>query len=55
MIGSGSLAHNRREFIAENVDSDRVKLIICYCNEILKQVFIVIFDEGVQSYYVGKR
>ena len=33
MIGTGSLAHNRREFIAENVDPDRVQLNICYQNE----------------------
>ena len=26
MIGAGSLAHNRRDFIAENVDPDRVHL-----------------------------
>ena len=30
MIGAGSLAHNRRDFIAENVDPDRVHLNICY-------------------------
>ena len=55
MIGSGSLAHNRREFIAENVDSDRVKLNICYCNENLKEVYKELFDEAVQRYNVGKR
>ena len=47
MIGLGSLAHNRREFIAENVDSDRVKLNICYCNENLKEVYKELFDEAV--------
>ncbi len=36
MIGTGSLAHNRRDFIAENVDSDRVELNICCRNENLK-------------------
>ena len=36
MIGTGSLAHNRRAFIAENVDPDRVQLNICYRNENLK-------------------
>ena len=36
MIGTGSLAHNRRDFIAENVDPDRVQLNICYQNENLK-------------------
>ena len=34
MIGAGSLAHNRRDFVAENVDPDRVQLNICYQNEI---------------------
>ena len=36
MIGTGSLAHNRRDFIAENVDPDRVELNICCRNENLK-------------------
>ena len=39
MIGTGSLAHNRRDFIAENVDPDRVQLNICYQNENLKDVY----------------
>ena len=38
MIGKGSLAHNRREFFAENVEPDRVQLNICYQNENLKEV-----------------
>lgn len=33
MVGAGSLAHNRRDFIAENVAQDRVSLNICYCDE----------------------
>ena len=37
MIGAGSLAHNRRDFVAENVDPDRVQLNICYKNENLKE------------------
>ena len=44
MIGTGSLAHNRRDFIAENVDPDRVHLNICYQNENLKEVY-----HGVQT------
>jgi len=55
MIGAGSLAHNRRDFIAENVDSDRVHLNICYQNENLKQVYRELFDESVELYNVGKR
>ena len=44
MIGIGSLAHNRRDFIAENVDPDRVQLNICYQNENLKDVYEGLFD-----------
>ena len=55
MIGPGSLAHNRRDFIAENVDSDRVQLNICYQNENLKEVYKELFDEAVERYNVGKR
>ena len=44
MIGTGSLAHNRREFIAENVDPNRVQLNICYQNENLKEVYKELID-----------
>ena len=40
MIGAGSLAHNRRDFIAENVDPDRVHLNICYQNENLNANYV---------------
>ena len=55
MIGKGSLAHNRREFFAENVDPDRVQLNICYQNENLKEVYKELFDDAVERYNVGKR
>ena len=55
MVGTGSLAHNRRDFIAENVDPDRVQLNICYRNENLKEVYKELFDEAVERYNVGKR
>ena len=44
MIGAGSLAHNRRDFVAENVDPDRVHLNICYQNENLKEVYKELFE-----------
>ena len=53
MIGTGSLAHNRRDFIAENVDPDRVHLNICYQNENLKEVYKELFDDSVERYNVG--
>ena len=55
MIGKGSLAHNRREFFAENVEPDRVQLNICYQNENLKEVYKELFDDAVERYNTGKR
>ena len=55
MIGKGSLAHNRREFFAENVEPDRVQLNICYQNENLEEVYKELFDDAVKRYNLGKR
>lgn len=55
MIGAGSLAHNRRDFMAENVSPDRVQFNICYQNENLKEVYRELFDDAVGRYNVGKR
>ena len=46
MIGVGSLAHNRRDFVAENVNPDRVQLNICYKNENLKEVYASVAKLG---------
>ena len=54
MIGKGSLAHNRREFFAENVEPDRVQLNICYQNENLKEVYKELFDDAVGRYKIGR-
>lgn len=55
MIGAGSLAHNRRVFVAENVDRERVHLNIKYCDENLKTVYHELFDQAVERYNEGKR
>lgn len=55
MTGTGSLAHNRRDFIAENVNQNRVYLNIYYRDENLKDVYKELFDESVERYNVGKR
>lgn len=47
MIGAGSLAHNRRDFVAENVDPKRTQYNICYRNENLHinvNIKMYIFD-----------
>ena len=55
MTGTSSLAHNRRDFIAENVNQNRVYLNICYRDENLKDVYKELFDESIERYNVGKR
>ena len=55
MIGAGSLAHNRRAFVAENVDRERGHLNIKYCDENLKTVYHELFDQAVERYNEGKR
>ena len=55
MIGAGSLTHNRRAFVAENVDRERVHLNIKYCDENLKTVYHELFDQAVERYNEGKR
>ncbi len=55
MIGAGSLAHNRRDFVAENVNPDRVQLNICYQNENLKEVYKELFNDSVETVQCGKK
>ena len=55
MVGKGSLAHNRRSFIAENVNPERVESNIKYCDDNLKQIYHELFDDAVARYNVGKR
>ena len=50
MRGKGSLSHNRRDFIAENVDSSRTPLNIEYCNEDIRAVYHELFDNALARY-----
>lgn len=50
MRGKGSLTHNRRDFIAENVDSSRTPLNIEYCNEDIRAVYHELFDNALARY-----
>ena len=50
MRGKGSLSHNRRDFIAENVDSSRTPLNIEYCNEDIRAVYHELFDDALAHY-----
>ena len=50
MRGKGSLTHNRRDFIAENVDSSRTLLNIEYRNEDIRAVYHELFDDALARY-----
>ena len=50
MRGKGSLTHNRRDFIAENVDSSRTPLNIEYHNEDIRAVYHELFDGALARY-----
>ena len=50
MVGKGSINHNCRKFIAENVDPSRSHLNIEYCNEDLHEIYHELFDAAVERY-----
>ena len=50
MVGKGSVNHNSRKFLAENVDGRRTHLNIDYCNENIKVVYHELFDEALKRY-----
>ena len=50
MRGKGSLSHNSRQFIAENVDSSRTPLNIEYRNEDIRTVYHELFDDALARY-----
>ena len=50
MRGKGSLSHNRRDFIAENVDSSRTPLNVEYRNEDIRAVYHELFDGALTRY-----
>ena len=50
MRGKGSLTHNRRDFIAENVDSSRTPLNVEYQNEDIRAVYHELFDNALARY-----
>lgn len=50
MVGEGSLDHNRRKFIAENVDATRTPNNVVYCDENIRNVYHELFDEALRKY-----
>jgi len=50
MTGAGSVAHNERKFIAENVDGERTQNNITYCKENIRTVYHKLFDDAVKRH-----
>lgn len=50
MVGKGSVNHNSRNFTAENVDPERTRFNIDYCNDPIKNVYHKLFDEALKRY-----
>ena len=50
MLGKGSVNHNSREFMASNIDKERTKNNIEYCNIPIKEVYHGLFDDAVKRY-----
>jgi len=50
MMGKGSVNHNSRAFVAENVDAERTELNINYCNDNIRDVYHELFDEALECY-----
>jgi len=50
MMGPGSINHNNRKFIADNVDRNRVKDNVVLVNQNLKKVYHELFDEALKKY-----
>lgn len=50
MNGKGSIGHNIRSFIADNVDASRTKNNITLIHEDIKQVYHKLFDKALDEY-----
>ena len=50
MVGKGSYSHNRRSFVAKNVDENRIDRNVVFKDEKIKNVYHELFDEANQRY-----
>lgn len=55
MNGKGSIGHNTRSFIADNVDASRTKNNITLIHEDIKQVYHKLFDKAWDEYNVKQK
>ena len=53
--GKGSYRHNNRTFTAENVDPERSRFNINYCNIPIKKVYHDLFDNALERYNLKQK
>ena len=53
--GKGSIAHNNREFIAENVISEKTEDNIIYKQENLEQAYKKCFEKAINNYNLSQK
>lgn len=49
-LGKGSISHNARTFIADNVDPNRTPLNVEFANQDIKQAYHYLFDDALEKY-----
>ena len=50
MVGKGSYSHNRRSFVAKNVDENRIYRNVVFKDDKIKNVYHELFDKAQQRY-----
>ena len=50
VLGDGSMSHNNREFIANNVDSGRTHLNRTYARQDINEAYDVCFKQALNDY-----
>ncbi len=49
-IDDGIIEHNNRDFIANNVDGERVQDNITYCKRDIREMYNVLFGQAIKEY-----
>lgn len=53
--GHGSVRHNNRDFVASNVDRDRVQDNVVLCQESLENAYRNVFEESIEDYNLHQK
>ena len=54
-VGNGSIAHNNRDFLTENIDPNRIEDNIVFIKQDLKDAYEELFAEAIKNYNQDKK